>query len=211
MNLYQPPLGSWAVDLDRTDIAILRCLQRDARLSLRLIAKEVGVSTPTVSARLTTLTQLGIVKGYAAVLDPERLNETTFVLLVKARPPSTDAVASAIAKLAGVRRVLVARGGRIVVDATVVDPRDVDAVLEKVAGLHDVVDVDHHVAIRALKEEPRAILADALTTSLVCYQCKGPIKGEPIKIRMDGRDHYLCCTSCEKLYVERHRKLKAAA
>lgn len=199
------------MDLDRTDIAILRCLQRDARLSLREIAKEVGVSTPTVSARLATLTQLGIVKGYAAVLDPERLNETTFVLLVKARPGATDAVASAIARLEGVRRVLVARGGRILADATVVDPKDVDAVLEKVAGLDDVVDVDHHVVVRALREQPRAVLADALTTSLICYQCKGPIKGEPVKIRMDGRDHYLCCTSCERLYVERYKRLKAAA
>lgn len=198
------------LELDPTDIAILRCLQEDARVSFRDIAKKVGVSVPTVSARVATLTQLGIVTAYRTAIDPERLNETSVVLLVKARLQAADAVARAMARLDAVRRVLVAHGGWVLADATVLDRRDIDGLLERIAEIPDVVDCEHHVAVRAVKEEPRALVADGLSTSLVCFQCRGPIKGEPIKLRMDGRDHYLCCSSCEKLYLEKYKRLKAA-
>ncbi len=199
------------LDLDQTDIAILRCLEEDSRVSLRDIAKQVGVSVPTVSAHLATLEQLGIVKGYRAFLDPERLNEISVQLVIKTRLQATDEIAKQLAKLDAVRRVTVARSGWILVDATVLNRSDIDSLLERVAVFPDVVDCEHYVAVRTIKEEPRALVADALTTTLICFQCKGPIKGEPIKLRMDGRDHYLCCHSCEKLYLEKYKKLKAAA
>ncbi len=199
------------LDLDRTDIAILKCLQEDSRVSLRDIAKQIGVSVPTVSAHLATLEQLGIVKGYRTFLDPDRLNEISVQLVIKTRLQATDEIAKQLAKLDSVRRVTVARSGWILVDATVLDRSDIDSLLERVAGFPDVLDCEHYVAVRTIKEEPRALVADALTTTLICFQCKGPIKGEPIKLRMDGRDHYLCCHSCEKLYLEKYKKLKAAA
>lgn len=199
------------MQLDETDLAILRNLQADARLSLRDIAKKVGVSVPTVSARLATLEELGIVKGYMALLDPERLNETSVQLVIRTRLQATEDVAKALSKFGWARRVLVARSGRILVDATVVNHEGIDSVLETIGALPDVIDCEHYVSIRTVKEEPRALVADSLTTSLICFQCKGPIKGEPIKLRMDGRDHYLCCQSCEKLYLEKYTRLKASA
>lgn len=199
------------MDLDPTDIAILRVLQRDARASFRDIAKRVGVSVPTVSARVATLEQLGIVKGYRAHLDPERLDETSVLLVIKARLQAVEDVAVALSKFDWARRVFVARSGRILVDATVADHADIDGILEAVGNLPHVIDCEHFVTVRAIKEEPRAVVADGLTATLTCFQCKGPIKGEPIKVRMDGRDHYLCCHSCEKLYVERYERLKASS
>lgn len=199
------------MQLDETDLAILRNLQADARLSLRGIAKKVGVSVPTVSARLATLEELGIVKGYMALLDPERLNETSVQLVIRTRLQATEDVAKALSKFGWARRVLMARSGRILVDATVVNHEGIDSVLETIGALPDVIDCEHYVSIRTVKEEPRALVADSLTTSLICFQCKGPIKGEPIKLRMDGRDHYLCCQSCEKLYLEKYTRLKASA
>ncbi len=199
------------MDLDKTDVAILRCLQRDARTSLRKIAKQIGVSVPTVSARLATLEQLGIVHGYRAVLDPDRLNETSVVLAVHARLQATEEVARALAVHEWARRILATRNGWILVDVTVVDRREVDTVLEHIAALPDVIDCEPYVGLRTLKEEPRARITDSLTTNLICFQCKGLIKGEPIKLRMDERDHYLCCHSCEKLYLEHYRMLKAGA
>lgn len=199
------------MDLDQTDVAILRCLQADARMSLRAIAKKIGVSVPTVSARLATLEQLGIVKSYRAVLDPERLNESSVAITIKTKLQATDAVARELSKHNWARRVVTTRNGYVLIDATVLDRRDVDAILETISALPDVLECDHFTGLRTVKEEPRAVVADALSTSLICFQCKGPIKGEPIKVRMDDRDHYLCCHSCERLYVEKYRKLKAAA
>ncbi len=199
------------MDLDKTDVAILRAVQGDARLSLRDIAKKVGVSVPTVSARLATLEHLGVVKAYRAVLDPERLNERSVTLVVKANLQAADQVAADLAKLESIRRVTTARSGWIVVDATVTNREAVDTLLDAVGGIPNVVDCEHYIGVQTVKDEPRALVTDTLTANLICFQCKGPITGEPIKIRMDERDHYLCCPSCERLYVEKYNKMRAGA
>ena len=199
------------MDLDPTDVAILRCLQADARMSFRNIAKAIGVSTPTVSARVSSLERTGIVKGYAAQVDPERLNETAVTLVIRARLPAAELVADDLARLPWVRKVSLARGGRIVVDATAVRASDLNALFEAVGKLPDVIDADHYVTVKTVKEEPRAVLADHLTATLTCFECKGPIAAEPVRRRIDGRDHYFCCRSCEFLYVKRYERTKARA
>ncbi len=199
------------MDLDKTDIAILRCLQHDCRSSLRTIATKIGVSVPTVSARLATLEQLGIVDGYCARLNPERLNETSVVLNVKTRPQATKEVAKALSERGWARRVRTTADGWILVDATVVERAEIDTILEDIATLPDVLDCHHYDGLRSVKEEPLAVVTDSLTTDLICFFCKGPIKGAPIKLRMDERDHYLCCHTCEKQYLEKYKKLKAEA
>ena len=197
------------MQLDETDIAILRCVQSDARMSLRDIAKAIGVSTPTVSARLSSLERLGIVRGYAAIVDPERLNETIVTLVIKAKLPAADRVAKAVAELRWTRRVTIARGGRILAEATMIDPAGIDSLLDAIAKIPNVVDAEHYVGVRTVKEEPRAVLADRMKAKLTCFQCRGPISGEPIKRRIDGRSHFFCCRSCEGLYLKKYRTLKA--
>ena len=199
------------MDLDRTDVAILRVLQQDCRASLRTIASKIGVSVPTVSARLATLEQLGIVDGYRAVLNPERLHETSVTLRVKTQLQATDDVAKALAKHEWARRVRTTRNGWVFIDATVVDRGDIDSILEDVGSLPAVLDCEHFDGLKTVKDAPSARITDSLSTTLICFECKGPIKGEPIKLRMDERDHYLCCHSCEKLYVEKYKKLRAGA
>jgi DNA-binding Lrp family transcriptional regulator len=199
------------VNLDRVDVAILRAVQADARLSLREIARAARVSAPTVAARLATLEQLGVVRGYQASIDPEHLGETRVHIVVKARLQTAEVTARDIASMDRIRRVTVARGGRILAEATASSGSEIDAVLDGIAALPGVVDLDHHVGVRTIKDEPVAILPDGLSASLACFECRKPIEGEPVRIRLDGRDHYLCCASCERLYREKYGRIKAAA
>lgn len=50
------------VKLDDTDLAIIRVLEKDGRKSFRQIARETGISTPTVKARFTRLINIGFLK-----------------------------------------------------------------------------------------------------------------------------------------------------
>jgi DNA-binding Lrp family transcriptional regulator len=59
--------------MDETDVKILRKLLSDARLSYRRIADEIGVSPPTVLARVKKLEEDGVIKFYSAILDHEKL------------------------------------------------------------------------------------------------------------------------------------------
>jgi DNA-binding Lrp family transcriptional regulator len=199
------------LDLDATDVAILRCLQKDARASLRTIAKSAGVSVPTVSVRLANLERLGVVRGYRLLLNPERLAETMVALVVKTRPQATEAVAAKLAEHDWARRILRGRPGWILVDATVVRREDVDGILREVSSLREVVDVQHFVGLEIVKDEPQALLTERLSARVACFECKGPIQGNAVRVRLDGRSHFFCCHSCERLYLERYGRIRAAA
>jgi DNA-binding Lrp family transcriptional regulator len=59
--------------LDDTNVKILKALTEDARLSSRQIAKQCGISIGTALSRTRKMEEEGIIKGYAALLDQEKL------------------------------------------------------------------------------------------------------------------------------------------
>lgn len=59
--------------LDEVDIQILAILQADGRITNADLAKKVNLSPPSVLQRVRTLEKAGLIKGYFAVLDAERL------------------------------------------------------------------------------------------------------------------------------------------
>ncbi|QPC88048.1 winged helix-turn-helix transcriptional regulator [Mesorhizobium sp. NBSH29] len=63
------------VQLDRLDKNILSALERDGRLSMAELANRVGLSKTPVQARVRRLEKDGYIRGYAAVIDRERMGE----------------------------------------------------------------------------------------------------------------------------------------
>lgn len=61
------------VHIDDTDRKILSELLRDCRRSYRAIARRAGISVGTVLSRIRRMEKNGIIRGYAALLDHERL------------------------------------------------------------------------------------------------------------------------------------------
>ena len=59
--------------LDETDVKILKALTEDAGLSSRQVAKLCGISIGTALSRTRKMEEEGIIKGYAALLDQEKL------------------------------------------------------------------------------------------------------------------------------------------
>ena len=59
--------------LNETDKKILENLLEDARFSSRQIAKKIGVSVGTVLSRIKKMEDKGLIKGYSAILDEEKL------------------------------------------------------------------------------------------------------------------------------------------
>jgi len=73
--------------LDEIDIKILRLLQEDARTPLSKVAREVGVSEATVHMRIRKLKELGILKGFQALIDASSVGKgLTAITLIKADP-----------------------------------------------------------------------------------------------------------------------------
>ena len=67
--------------MDPVDVKILNFLQEDGRKPLSDIAREVGLSAPTVRERLKKMSKEGIIKRYVAILDEKKVGRelTAFI------------------------------------------------------------------------------------------------------------------------------------
>ena len=68
------------MELDEVDLRILRELVKDGRLSYREVARRVGVSVGTAQSRIQRMEEEGVIRGYAAIIDYEKLGYTLTVI-----------------------------------------------------------------------------------------------------------------------------------
>lgn len=68
------------VALDDKDLAILRLLQSDAKMTVRDIAQKVHLSPTPVHERIKRLEEQGVILQYAALLDRNRLDKQLMVI-----------------------------------------------------------------------------------------------------------------------------------
>ncbi|WP_424214927.1 Lrp/AsnC family transcriptional regulator [Streptomyces sp. BI20] len=71
---------------DATDWRILEALQRNGRAGFAELAREVAMSPSAVTERVRRMEEAGVITGYTAVLDPERLGKS-ILALVRLRYP----------------------------------------------------------------------------------------------------------------------------
>jgi DNA-binding Lrp family transcriptional regulator len=69
------------LELDRTDRAILRALQRDASVSNVALAAKVNLSAPACLRRVERLKAAGLIKGIVALLDADALELGMLVMI----------------------------------------------------------------------------------------------------------------------------------
>ncbi len=60
-------------DLDRFDLAILRVLAAEGRISATALARRIGLSKSPTQARIKRLEETGVITGYRAGLNPLRM------------------------------------------------------------------------------------------------------------------------------------------
>tara|TARA_B100001996_G_scaffold244585_1_gene189392 strand:+ start:6668 stop:7123 length:456 start_codon:yes stop_codon:yes gene_type:complete len=68
------------MQLDDTDRRLLAVLLEDARISQRGLAQKIGVAQGTITNRLRRLEELGVIKGYTVLLEPESIGWTMTVI-----------------------------------------------------------------------------------------------------------------------------------
>ena len=81
-----------SVKLDEKDVAILKLIQENSKLTANQIAKKIGSPITTVFAKTKRMEELGIIKQYRAILAPEKLNLGTaaFILASVSYRSKTD-------------------------------------------------------------------------------------------------------------------------
>lgn len=199
------------MQLDEVDLKILDLLQEDGRISFREIAKRINVTTPTVISRIETLKGLKLIEGFNANINPELLNEITVLMRIECKPSDIGGIMDALKTQERVRELYCINGGRIFSKVTTGNYAELKNFLSDLSDLEEITGFDYYTITDTVKELPRALIHDGLNLIVDCYYCGKSITGKPVKLKIDGKDHFLCCNVCSSHYKEKYHRLKNKA
>jgi DNA-binding Lrp family transcriptional regulator len=145
--------------MDETDVKILKKLLTDARMSYRKIAEEIGVSPPTVLARVEKLENDGIVRSYSALLDHEKLGyDLTAIIEITATKGKIVDLERQIAKFPTVCAVYDITGlTDMVVVAKFKNRKELSNFVKKDLSMPYVERTNTHVVLITVKEDFRFV------------------------------------------------------
>jgi DNA-binding Lrp family transcriptional regulator len=146
-------------ELDPVDLAILRELQRDGRMTNVELARRVGLSAPPCLRRVRRLEEEGVIRGYHADLAPAALGfEITFFALVGLESQK-EAVLSAFEAMVTawpeVRECHMIRGGGdFLLRVVARDTAHENALTARLTAADHVARVQTLQTIRTARDEP---------------------------------------------------------
>jgi DNA-binding Lrp family transcriptional regulator len=147
------------MDLDETDVKILKALAGDARLSSRQVAKQCGVSIGTALSRIRKMEDEGVIEGYSALLDHEKLGyELTVVSEITVSKGRLLEMENEIARLPNVCCVYDLTG---LIDAVIIakfkNREELSKFTKRLLALPYVERTNTHVVLTTIKEDFRLV------------------------------------------------------
>jgi len=199
------------MNLDETDLGLLELLLEDGRMSFNDLAKHIGISTPTVSARLKHLEELGIIDGFHIKLNNDKLDQLTVISTIEPHTGKTEMLIKELLESEMIREVYSLDMMVIQIKATLPGGTDIRVLLDFLNNRELVKKYHWSVILKTHKELPRGYINSGTRLNQPCMFCKSPIQGDPVKHRLDNKTRYFCCPICEREYLKKFGKLKKLA
>lgn len=184
------------MSLDDNEVNILKVLQWNGRLSFRQVSEKVKVSVPTVSNKVGNLEKLGVIKGYHAELDPERMGQMSALVTIKAKPADLSMIAERFKADDQVRQLYHLSSGKLIMVCTFLGSHLVNDFVKCLASVPEIQEYDIANVISVEKELNRAVVAPGVSITVPCSQCGREIRGEPLRVKINGCTAFLCCPQC---------------
>jgi len=130
-------------------------LQRDGRIPFSRIAREVGLSEATIHLRIKRLRESGVLKGFTAIIDPEKIGKNTLAfVLVRTDVRRHNEVLSEIAAIKDVQEAYDITGEySALVKIRVGNREELAQVLDQIAKIEGVRETETLYVLRVIKEE----------------------------------------------------------
>lgn len=146
------------LDLDTTDLKILRALQHDGRLSNADIAEAVALSPSPCLRRLRRLERDGVIQGYRIQLDRQTIGlGMTVYVQVKLQDHGIESVAGFEQALMGMSQVInahtVSGSADYLLEVVVSDLPDYDLWVRQMQALRMVREIESNFALREVKSQ----------------------------------------------------------
>ncbi len=149
------------LDLDETDLRILRELQADGRMTNVELARRLGLSAPPCLRRVRALEEAGVIRGYRALVDQRSVGYEVmffaFVQLASQAEADLAAFQQTVRAWPAVRECWTLSGDiDFVLKCVATDLRQFQSLVSDLTALPNVRTLRTAVALDAIKDEPIA-------------------------------------------------------
>jgi DNA-binding Lrp family transcriptional regulator len=196
-------------NLDKIDTLIINSLMLDGRKSFRQIAREIGVSTPTVESHFSRMMGVGIIKNIIPILDFERLEKQTsaFVYLKIDHPSQTLIVANQITSIPEIKNVYLLTGEYNLMFKIIGDkPEHVEELVRtKIAIIKGVLSSTMQVVTRTIKESQSVTIKEGIQITIKCDYCNNDLVKNSKTLQVGQYERNFCCSSCLTLYKQKYK------
>jgi Lrp/AsnC family transcriptional regulator for asnA, asnC and gidA len=194
--------------LDKVDMDIIDSLMRDGRKSFRQIAKEIGVSTPTVEARFSRMKSMGIVKNIEPIIDIDIIeNQIPALVFLKANLAQSIQIADELAAIPEVRRIYMTTGENNIVAKVISDrPEGLEELVrKKIAPIEGINSISYQIITRTVKDSQSVAFNAEMFLKLLCDYCDNEITEKARVLKISDHQRYFCCDSCLILYEQKYK------
>jgi DNA-binding Lrp family transcriptional regulator len=149
------------MELDDTDLAILKRLDRNGEVDANELADDLDVSTSTVYYRIETYREHGLFEGRVAELDPQKLGfELTAITQIQSDYDNAyETVGENIADVSGVQQVYQMLGEvSFLVVSKVRGHEELQQLVDAIIEMDGVVDSSTNIVLRSVKDESRLLV-----------------------------------------------------
>ena len=135
------------------DDEIIKLLQKDSRQSYREIAKQLNISHVSVSSKVKALEESGVIKGYTAITDPDKLNSYPLCLRISAgNGGDLSKIGDRIADYPDVNVVMRVSGDCELLALAMCENRETALwLLDEVSAISGIDKVESHIVLEAIK------------------------------------------------------------
>lgn len=195
--------------LDKIDTLIINSLMQDGRKSFRQIAREIGVSTPTVESHYSRMIGVGIIKNIMPILDSEKMEKQTsaFVYLRINHPSQTLIIANQISSIPEIKNVYLLTGEYNLMFKVITDkPEHVEELVRtRIAIIKGVLSSMIQIVTKIIKESQSVTIKEGITISIKCDYCNNDISKNSKILQVGQYVRNFCCSSCLTLYKQKYK------
>jgi Lrp/AsnC family transcriptional regulator for asnA, asnC and gidA len=145
--------------MDDADLAILRSLIKNSRITISQMSKEIDIPDATISNRLKKL-EKGIIKRYTMILDWQKLGlEITSIIIIQTESEKHGSVKEELSKLEEVSEVYSVSGEYdILIKVWVQGIEELNQLINaKIRSIDGVEDLTEMIVMERVKEDSPAL------------------------------------------------------
>ncbi|WP_048058202.1 TRASH domain-containing protein [Pyrococcus yayanosii] len=181
--------------LDELDLRLIYLLMDNARLSISEIAERLGVSRPTVKARLEKLEKEGVIQGYTVKLNPNLLRaHNVIAMIIKTDYPEK------LQEFEEIIEINRFTSKKYLIKVAIENMEELRRVIEE-AGF-EVLEIMPILESIERKASPK------VKVPFKCDYCGKEIVGEPIVYKYRNRIYFFCCPTCLREFKKARENLE---